>query len=119
MTLFELSSHEECKEWQVCMYLCVRLCVRLCMCLCVCMCVWQWGWCPGEGWAGLGRILPSATPCTPLCEALLPSPLCSWRLGDCGREFGRPGRHSVEVHPLECYGTEGGALPHTHTQDPA
>lgn len=59
----------------------------------------------------MGRILPSATPCTPLCEALLPRRLCPWGLGHGGREFGRPGRRSVEVHPVECYGTEGGAPP--------
>ncbi|XP_024614419.1 transmembrane protein 120B isoform X2 [Neophocaena asiaeorientalis asiaeorientalis] len=61
ITLFELSSHEECREWQV-WCLCVCVCVLWCVCgACVRI---GWGF-PEEGWGGLGRI-PSSAPPAPL-----------------------------------------------------
>ncbi|XP_029072874.1 transmembrane protein 120B isoform X2 [Monodon monoceros] len=94
ITLFELSSHEECREWQVwCLCVCVCVCVLWCVCgACVRI---GWGF-PEEGWGRLGRIPSSAppAPCLP-CRALQSRARCNWGLGDRGREFGRPGSPSV------------------------
>lgn len=94
VTLFELSSHEECREWQV-------WGVHACVCM-----YHRNGGGPGEGWVRLGRIItPSVRPCCPDLSATGALETMGGNSG--GQEAPRWSENPKEVHPIECYGDAG------------